>query len=76
LLRLARDLPPATFVPPQIQSVQDEYIDMLEGRFNLILDGKDFIATTGDLIRLPLGLPHGIFNKTDQSVNRLPTRSR
>jgi len=60
--------PPSSFVPPHIHPTQDEYIYMLEGRFDLVLDGKDFLATTGDLIRLPLGLPHGIFNKTEQIV--------
>jgi quercetin dioxygenase-like cupin family protein len=58
--------PPGTFVPPHIHHTQDEYIYMLEGRFDLVLDGKDFLATSGDLIRLPLGVPHGIFNKIEQ----------
>src|SRR5262249_58487947 len=39
---------------------------MFEGRFDLLLDGKDIVATAGDLIRMPMGLPHGIFNKADQ----------
>ena len=60
--------PPDTFVPPHIHPTQDEYIYMLEGRFDLLLDGKDFVATAGDLIRLPMGLPHGIFNNSDQPV--------
>lgn len=33
-----------------------------------MLEGKEFVATAGDLIRLPMGLSHGIFNKTDQTV--------
>jgi quercetin dioxygenase-like cupin family protein len=70
--------PPGTFVPPHIHPTQDEYIYMLEGRFDLMLDGKDFIATAGDLIRLPQGFAHGIFNKSDQAVKCLfwvtPTR--
>jgi quercetin dioxygenase-like cupin family protein len=70
--------PPNTFVPPHIHPTQDEYIYMLEGRFDLVLDGKDFFATSGDLIRLPLGVPHGIFNKTEQVVKCMfwvtPTR--
>jgi uncharacterized RmlC-like cupin family protein len=41
---------------------------MLEGRFDLMLDGKDAVAQPGDLIRLPMQIPHGIFNKTDQTV--------
>ena len=60
--------PPGTFVPPHIHPTQDEFIYLFEGRLDLMLDGKDFIATAGDVIRLPMGLPHGIFNKQDQTV--------
>ena len=58
--------PPGTFVPPHIHPTQDEFIYVFEGRFDLVLDGKDFVATAGDLIRLPMNIPHGIFNKSEQ----------
>jgi mannose-6-phosphate isomerase-like protein (cupin superfamily) len=71
-------LPPGTFVPPHIHPTQDEFIYLFEGRIDLWLDGKDFVATAGDVIKLPMGLPHGIFNKSDQVVKCLfwvsPTR--
>src|SRR5271165_554155 len=60
--------PPGTFVPPHIHPTQDEFIYMFEGRLDLVLDGKDCIATSGDLIRLPMRIAHGIFNKSDQPV--------
>lgn len=60
--------PPGTFVPPHIHPTQDEFIYLFEGRLDLVLDGKDFVATAGDFIRLPMGIPHGIFNKSDQTV--------
>ena len=63
--------PVGTFVPPHIHPTQDEFIYMLSGRFDLMLDGKDVVAEPGDLIRLPKGLPHGIFNKTDTDVKCL-----
>jgi mannose-6-phosphate isomerase-like protein (cupin superfamily) len=70
--------PPGTFVPPHIHPTQDEFIYVLEGRFDLVLDGKDFVATTGDLVRLPQQIMHGIFNKSDQATKCLfwvtPTR--
>src|SRR5262245_10891552 len=70
--------PTGTFVPPHIHPTQDEFIYMLSGRFDLVLDGKEAVAEPGDLIRLPLGIPHGIFNKTDTDVKCLfwvsPTR--
>ena len=56
--------PPDTFVPPHIHPTQDEYLYILEGRLDFLLDGKDHAATPGDLVRLPMGKPHGIFNKS------------
>lgn len=71
-------LPQGTFVPPHIHPTQDEFIYVLEGRFDLILDGAEAFAEPGDTIRLPMGLPHGIFNKTDRTIKCLfwvaPTR--
>ena len=60
--------PPGTFVPPHIHPDQDEFIYMLNGKFDLFLDGADATATAGDLIRLPRGIAHGIFNKSDADV--------
>jgi quercetin dioxygenase-like cupin family protein len=64
-------LPPGTFVPPHIHPTQDEFIYMLSGRFDLLLDGKEAIAEPGDLIRLPQGIPHGLFNKSDADIKCL-----
>lgn len=60
--------PPGTFVPPHIHPTQDEFIYMFSGRFDLVLDGKDAVANAGDFIRMPMGIPHGIFNKSDAPV--------
>jgi uncharacterized cupin superfamily protein len=71
--------PPGTFVPPHIHPTQDEFIYMLDGKFDLVLAGSDATATGGDLIRLPRNIPHGIFNKSDKPVTCIfwvsPTRS-
>jgi branched-chain amino acid transport system ATP-binding protein len=70
--------PPGTFVPPHIHPTQDEFIYMLEGQFEMWFDGRTDIAKAGDLIRMPMGIPHGIFNKSDRIVKCLfwvsPTR--
>ena len=60
--------PPGTFVPPHIHPTQDEFIYMFEGKLDCVLDGRDFNAVAGDVIRLPMGIPHGFFNKSDQPV--------
>ena len=70
--------PPGTFVPPHIHPDQDEYLYILEGKLDFMLDGADESATPGDLVRLPMGKPHGIFNKSQQTAKTLfwvsPTR--
>jgi mannose-6-phosphate isomerase-like protein (cupin superfamily) len=60
--------PPGTFVPPHIHPTQDEFIYMFEGKLDCVLDGREFYASAGDLIRLPMGISHGFFNKSDQPV--------
>ena len=70
--------PPETFVPPHIHPDQDEYLYILEGQLDFFLDGAETQATPGDLVRLPMGKPHGIFNKSGRTAKTLfwvsPTR--
>lgn len=63
--------PDGTFVPPHIHAAQDEFIRVLEGRFELVLDGQECQAGPGDLIRMPAGLMHGIFNRSGAPVRAL-----
>ena len=60
--------PPGTFVPPHVHPTQDEFIYLLNGQFDLMLDGQQATADSGDLIRLPRAIPHGIFNNTANDV--------
>ena len=70
--------PPGTFVPPHVHPTQDEFVYMLQGTLDFWLDGKESQAGAGAMARLPMGIPHGIFNKSAQSVTCLfwvsPTR--
>jgi branched-chain amino acid transport system ATP-binding protein len=70
--------PPETFVPPHIHPTQDEFIYMFEGELELMLDGRMTVAKSGDLVRMPMGLPHGIWNKSGHTVKCMfwvsPTR--
>lgn len=63
--------PPGTFVPPHFHPDQDEFIRVIEGDFSIWLDGAEMPATTGDLIVMPMGSKHGIFNKSDKPVRAL-----
>jgi quercetin dioxygenase-like cupin family protein len=58
-------------VPPHIHPTQDEFIYMLEGTFDLYLDGAWTKAGPGDLVRMPKGLPHGYYNKQDKPARAL-----
>ena len=60
--------PVGTFVPPHIHPTQDEFIYMLEGRLDFLLDGREYFATAGDFVRMPMNIPHGIFNKQEQTA--------
>jgi uncharacterized RmlC-like cupin family protein len=42
-----------------------------EGTLDLKLDGVWSQATAGDLVRMPRGIPHGYFNKSDKPVKAL-----
>jgi mannose-6-phosphate isomerase-like protein (cupin superfamily) len=70
--------PPATFVPPHIHPTQEEFIHMFEGELELMIDGRDALAKPGDLVRMPMGLPHAIFNRSERIVKCMfwvsPTR--
>ncbi len=61
-------MPPGTFVPPHVHPTQDEFIYLLEGHLDLVLDGQQAGANAGDLIRLPRAIPHGIFSNGPAAV--------
>lgn len=61
-------LPPETFVPPHIHPKQDEYILVQSGALDLVLGGDHIHANEGDLVCMPRGIPHGIFNNTGHDV--------
>ncbi len=55
---------PGQSVPVHVHPTQDEFILVQDGQLELKLDGQWHTARTGDLVRLPRGLPHGYFNKS------------
>ena len=62
---------PGQFVPVHIHPTQDEFILVQEGVLDLKLDGQWVKASAGDLVRLPRGIPHGYFNKSDKPARAL-----
>lgn len=62
---------PGQSVPVHIHPTQDEFILIHEGVLDLKLDGVWSQAHPGDLVRMPKGIPHGYFNKSDAPVRAL-----
>jgi oxalate decarboxylase/phosphoglucose isomerase-like protein (cupin superfamily) len=62
---------PGQYVPVHIHPTQDEFILVQEGVLDLKLDGVWVQARAGDLVRMPRGIPHGYFNKSDKPARAL-----
>ena len=62
---------PGQFVPVHIHPTQDEFILVQEGVLDVKLDGIWVKAKAGDLARLPRGIPHGYFNKSDRPARAM-----
>lgn len=62
---------PGQFVPVHVHPTQDEFILVQEGELDLKLDGKWMKAKAGDLVRMPRGIPHGYFNKSDKPARAM-----
>jgi quercetin dioxygenase-like cupin family protein len=56
--------PPGTFVPLHIHPKQDEFIYVLDGTFDLQLGEQKLQAGPGDLVRMPMGIPHAYYNNS------------
>ena len=63
--------PPGTFVPLHVHPKRDEFIYMLDGIFDLQLGDFRLQARPGDLVRMPMGIPHAYYNNTDAPTRAL-----
>lgn len=66
-------IPDSTFVPPHIHPTQDEWIYMLTGALEVefghdVGDVSIHPAMPGDLVRMPMGKSHGIFNRSGDAA--------
>lgn len=60
--------PAETFVPYHIHYTQDEFVYILTGELEAEINGKLQKAGPGDLVVLPRGIPHGLFNRSGKEL--------
>lgn len=65
------ELPAETFVPPHIHPTQDEWVSMLTGELEIEFGPDKHIAKAGDVVRLPMGVAHGIFNRSGATATAM-----
>lgn len=54
--------PPGTGVPPHVHQHEDEIIRIIEGEYEMFLDGKTYKATDGAVINFPRSIVHAFRN--------------
>lgn len=64
-------IPAGSFVPLHFHEKQDEYVLLLSGRLDFVLDGQLLSADPGDVVGLPREVPHSIHNNADTPVTCL-----
>lgn len=57
-------IPDGTFVPPHIHPTQDEWIVVGQGQLEVEFGDEVHRAGPGDVVRMPMGVAHGIFNRS------------
>lgn len=65
------ELPAETFVPPHIHTTQDEWVSMLSGELEIEFGPEKHIAKAGDVVRLPMNVAHGIFNRSGATATAM-----
>lgn len=61
-------MPEESFIPPHAHSTQDEYLYIVEGELDLLMNGKPGRATAGKVIPFPRFSNHGLFNNSGKTV--------
>jgi mannose-6-phosphate isomerase-like protein (cupin superfamily) len=63
--------PRALGAPVHTHRNEDEYSVILDGTIGLELDGETVEATAGDVVAKPRGVPHAVWNATDEPARFL-----
>jgi len=61
-------IPEETFIPPHSHSTQDEFLYLVEGELDMLLDGEETHAKAGDIIPFPRYSNHALFNNYGETA--------
>jgi len=61
-------MPEETFIPPHAHSAQDEYLYIVEGELDLLMNGEPKKGTAGKVLPFPKNSNHGLFNNSGKTV--------
>lgn len=62
--------PPGAVVPPHVHRKEDELIHVIDGEYEIFLDGRTHTAGPGAVVNFPRLIPHGFGN-----ISKRPTRA-
>ncbi|HSB06147.1 MAG TPA: cupin domain-containing protein [Thermodesulfobacteriota bacterium] len=62
--------PPGVVVPSHVHRHEDELIHVIEGEYEIVLDGRTHTARRGAVVNFPRLRPHGFGN-----ISKKPTRA-
>ena len=61
-------IPKETFIPPHSHSTQDEFLYLVEGELDMLLDGEETHAKAGDIIPFPRYSNQALFNNYGETA--------
>jgi mannose-6-phosphate isomerase-like protein (cupin superfamily) len=61
-------MPAESFIPPHTHSGQDEFLYILEGELDMLIDGREIHAKAKEVLTFPRYSNHGLFNNSGRTV--------
>jgi len=61
-------MPEESFIPPHSHSTQDEFLYLVEGELDMLMNGEEVHAVAGDIVPFPKYSTHALFNNSGETV--------
>ncbi len=65
--------PPGIVVPPHVHRHEDELIHVIEGEYEIFLNGRTSVAGPGAVVHFPRLIPHGFGNVSKKQTRAIYT---